>query len=41
MINGKNYRNARRHSHCYYGDCEPLRRNKYALMHGRKKAKLI
>jgi len=44
MINGKNYRNARRRSHCYYGNGERWWRNKYTLMHGQHgcmKAKLI
>jgi len=38
-INRKNYRNARRRSHCYYGNGE--QRNKYTVMHGRKTANLI
>ena len=37
-INGKNYRNVRRRS---YGNDERWRSNKYTLMHGRRKAKLI
>jgi len=40
-INGKNYRNARRHSYCYYGNDERLWRNKYTLMHERRKPKLV
>jgi len=39
-INGKNYRNGRHHSYCYY-DGEHWHRNKYTLMHGHRKAKLI
>jgi len=40
-INRKNYRNERRYSHSYYVNGERWRRNKYTLMHGCKKAKLI
>jgi len=40
-INGTNYLNACQHSCCYYGNDECLRRNKYTLMHGHRKAKLI
>jgi len=40
-INGKNYRNVRRCSYCYYGIGERWWRNKMSvtLMHGRRKAK--
>ena len=40
-VNGNNYWNAHQRSYCYYGNGERSRGNKYTLMHGRRKAKLI
>jgi len=41
MINEKNYRNAGGCSYCYHGNGERWPRNKYTMMHGRRKAKVI
>jgi len=41
LINVKNRQNARRRRYCYYANGERWRRNKYTLMHGHRKAKLI